>query len=349
MNSWAFRFLCLLMASLTACAAPRAQYVWHDLGTQRGGESSKGSQDPANWGVEPEPATTADPQIAAGFLLTLHFLEDRTLNGDFRVDFDGNLTLPYNITVNTTGLTLTQLRKKLIELYHPYFKTSSGIDLLVRERKYWVDVRGLVLKPGRFLVDSNESLDQVILTAGGMNRETPPEFIRIQKGQKSFSLDLNRYYSRGESHPQILGWMGGEILFFQKEIADATDDKTRSTPYRLPVYVLGEVRKPGEYLPKNGADFVDFLVQSNGFTDRADLDRIEVIRRTGGRTRDMQFSWDEFQRAPTPLQGDVLIVHADTRTFEKRFQIATLILTILTSLAVVYELERSNSIQNRRP
>jgi len=54
-------------------------------------------------------------------------------------------------------------------------------------------------------------------------------------------------------------------------------------------------------------------------------------------------------RAPAPLQGDVLIVHADTRTFEKRYQIATLILTILTSLAVVYELERSNSIQNRRP
>ena len=243
---------------------------------------------------------------------------------------------------------MSQLRKKLVELYHPYFKTSSGIDLLVRERKYWIDVRGLVLKPGRFLVDPNASLDQVILTAGGINRETPPQFIRIQKGQKSFSLDLNRYYSRGESHPQILGWLGGEVLFFQKEIGDPTDDKARSTPYRLPVYLLGEVRKPGEYLPKNGADFVDFLVQANGFTERADLDRIEVIRRSGGRTRDMRFSWDEFQRAPTPLQGDVLIVHADQHGFERGMAIATLILTVLTSLAVVYELERSNS-NNRRP
>lgn len=338
-----YPLLCLCMAALTACSAPRSSYVWRDLGPQNRNETPKASQEPGNWGAEPESARETDPRIAPGFLLTLRLLEDRSLNGDFRVDIDGNAALPYDVTLNAAGLTLSQVKKKLAELYRPYFKTAAGIDVKVKERSYWIDVRGLVLKPGRFLVDANASLDQVIVAAGGINRESPPQFVRIQKGQKNFSLDLNRYYSRGEAHPQILGWLGGEVLFFQKEVADASDDKARYTPYRLPVYVLGEVRKPGEYLPKNGADFVDFLIQANGFTDRADLDKIEMVRRSGGRTRAYRFSWEEFQRAPPPLQGDLLIVHADARTFEKRFQIVTLLLTTLTSLAIIYELERSNN------
>lgn len=347
-HRWASRFLCLVMAAITGCAAPRSQFVWHDLGAESRGGAPKSAPEPGSWGSEPEPADVSDPLVAPGFLLTLHFLEDKTLNGDFRVDFDGNLTLPYNIIINTRGLSISQLRKRLIGLYRPFFKTSAGIDLQVRERKYWLDVRGLVLKPGRFLVDPNTSLDQVILTAGGLDKETPPQFIRIQKGQKSFSLDLNRYYSRGESHPQILGWLGGEVLFFQKEIADSMDEQTRSTPYRSPIYLLGEVRKPGEYLPKGGAEFIDFIAQAGGFTDRADLNKLEIIRRNDGRARDYMFSWDGFQRAPKPLQGDVIMVHAEAHDFERGMSIATLILTVLTSLAFVFEMERANS-NNRRP
>lgn len=326
------------MASLTACTTTRPQNAWQDKGAQK--QRDARSQGAENWGAEPEGPGVSDPVVAAGFLLTLHSLEDRKLNGDFRVDFEGNLELPYDISVAAAGMTLSALKKKLAEVYRPFFKTPSEIDVKVRERRVWLDVRGLVQKPGRLLADANASLDQVIVLAGGFVRESPPQSVRIQKGGRTFSLNLNQYYSRGEERPQVLGWLGGEVLFFQKDPADSFDEKS-SSPFRLPVYLLGEVRRPGEYPLRAGSDFIDSIILANGFTDRADLDKIEIVRRTGGRKKSYRFAWDDFQNAPAPMQGDVIIVHADSRTkFDHGIAIATLLVSILSTAAIVWQLER---------
>jgi len=345
---WSVRLLCLLMASLTACSTTRPQYAWTDRGAQGHREAAKTPPILESWGANVEGPNTSDPVIAPGFLLTISSLADRRLNGDFRVDFDGNLALPYDINVNTTGTTVSQLKKKLTGLYHPFFKSSVDVDLRVKERLYSVDVRGLVKTPGRYLVTPNASLDQVIAMAGGADKETPPQFARIQKGPKVFVLDLNEYYSQGEDHAQILGWLGGEVVFLQKDYTGALGERLPNSPSHLPIYMLGEVRKPGEYTFKPGEEFVDTLAEANGFTDLADLDRIEIIRRTGGRKRSFEFSWNEFQRAPTPAQGDIVIVHANQRTkSEFKLQMFAILVSILSSVAIVYELNRSNNINAR--
>jgi len=342
---WSIRLLCLFMASLTSCSTARPQYVWNDLGAQGRRDSTPSSTVLQRWGADAEGPAVQDPMIAPGFLLTITSLADSKLNGDYRVDFDGGLQLPYNITVNTSGIELSQLKKKLVALYHPYFKSSPDIDLHVKDRHYWVDVRGLVQKPGRYLVDPNASLDQVIALAGGADKDTPPQFARIQKGQKVFILDMNQYYGVGEDQPQIIGWYGGELVFLQKEYAGTGGDRAPSSPYRLPIYVLGEVRKPGEYPLKPGSDFVDSLTQANGFTDQADLDHIEIIRRANGRKRIFEFSWNQIQRAPAPAQGDVILVHADKQSkAELKLQIAAILVSIITSAAIIYELNRTNNI-----
>jgi protein involved in polysaccharide export with SLBB domain len=274
-----------------------------------------------------------DPDIPPGFLLTMRSSTDSKLNGDYRVDFNGDLQLPYDITVNTTGLTLLELKRKLTDLYRPYFKTPSEIDLRVKERRYWVDVRGLVEKPGRYLMDQEASLDSAIGAAGGTSKAEPPLYVRIQKGPKVFVLDLSQYYNQGEDHPQIQGWLGGEVLFFQREMANTLGGQAASASYRLPVYMLGEVRKPGGYPLNPGSEFVDSLVQAGGFTDRADLENIEVIRRTGGIKRVYDFSWKDFQHAPVPVQGDIVFVHADNTTKFERHTI--LVATIISALAAI--------------
>src|SRR5262249_16736063 len=157
-------------------------------------------------------------------------------------------------------------------------------------------------KPGPYLVDRDASLDQVINMAGGTDAQTAPHYARIQKGPKTFVLDLNQYYGQGEDHPQILGWLGGEMIFLQKDIPSALMERLPSSPSRLPVYIMGEVQKPGEYPVKPGSDFVDVLVQAGGFTNMVDLNRIEIIRRSGGSERVFEFSWEQFQRAPAPMQ-----------------------------------------------
>ena len=329
---------CLLSLSLVGCSTSRSQNVWHDLGSERRPEIKQpaGAQS-LRWGAETEGPEVADPVIAPGFQLSLQSLEDSKLNGDFQVAFDGSLTVPYDVTINTTGLTVSQAEKKLTELYRPFFKTPSAIKLRVRERHYWVDVQGLVQKPGRFLVDRTTSLDQLISLAGGlsMNEDNVPHYVQIQKGSKSLVIDLAEYLNQGQGRGQIAGWYGGDVLIFQRE---AGDIETRGAAgFHLPIYMLGEVRKPGEYSAKTGHDFTDFLAQANGFTQDADLGRIEVIRRRHNRLDVYEFSWNDLAQAPTPVEGDVIIVHADHDTkIERRIGIAAVVVSALASVATAY-------------
>jgi protein involved in polysaccharide export with SLBB domain len=334
---------CVLVFSLTACSTGRPKNQWQDLGPHQVSET-KISPSTTRWGADMEP-NARDPQIAPGYLVALRCPDDNKLNGEFRVEFDGTLSLPYEMSVNTNGMTLSQLERRLNEMYKPYFKTSNGIKARVQEKRYWVDVRGLLDKPGRYLVEHNTSLDQVATMAGGYLRDMPARYVRIQKGSRSMVLDLNQVMTKTDDKPQIASWLGGETLYFQKDILAAST----SGSSRLPVYVMGAVQKPGEYSTKPGNDFVDLVTQADGFTEAADLGRIEIIRRTGGRQAAYEFQWNDFAKAPPLQEGDVVYIHADheTRT-ERRVLIGIGILTAFATIATAVVLAKDlNRINNR--
>ncbi len=122
-------------------------------------------------------------------------------------------------------------------------------------------------------------------------------------------------------------------MFFQKESSGWSAERGTSSSYRPPIYMMGEVRKPGEYTLNPGSDFLDSLVLAGGFTEKADLDDIEIIRRTGGHKRIYDFSWSEVQHAPTPIQGDIIFVHADAQTKSERR--AYLVTALISALATI--------------
>ena len=317
-KSWCHRAACLLMAGLTGCATT-APVVSQRQVRRLSPVASTTQQIVYTWGVKRDPsAVLTNPQILPGYLLSLQSAEDLKLNGDFRVEFNGELILPYDVTVNTAGYTLSELRKKLTELYRPYFKAGSAIELRLKEQRFWLDVRGLVEKPGRYLVEPEASLDAVIGLAGGLSKDQTPVYVRIQKGSKAMIFDLRRYYNQGENNTQILGWLGGEVLFFQKESSSASDERSASSPNRKMIYVLGEVRKPGEYTFSTESDFVDSMVQAGGFTERANLDHIDLIRQVDGQRSVTRFSWNDFNNTPALQQGDIVMVYADRTTIMER-------------------------------
>lgn len=318
-HSLAFRGLCLFMAGLTGCSTARSSYARNNsIGLNKTTARAETIQVVDYWGAKEQDSTLKDPEIAPGFLLTLRCAADSRMDGDYQVDFNGSMKLPYDLKINTTGLTLSQLHKNIVDQLRPYFKAPSEIDVTVKERRYWIDVRGLVQKPSRYLVESETSLDEVIGLAGGFSREMPPLYARIQKGAKVLVINLNQYYSQAFERSQILGWIGGEEVFFQKEIGPGTEERPSSTIYQQPVHILGEVKKPGDYPLTSGSDFVDTIVQAGGFTERADVEQIELIRKTPTGKRNYVLSWKHLSDAPAPEQGDIVIVRADSTTHSER-------------------------------
>ncbi|MEK7389365.1 MAG: SLBB domain-containing protein [Elusimicrobiota bacterium] len=122
-------------------------------------------------------------------------------------------------------------------------------------------------------------------------------------------------------------------MFFQKESAAATADKSAALPDRKMVYLLGEIRKPGEYPIAPGLDLVDTVVQAGGFTERADLNHIEVLYQDLDGKRSSLFSWKDFKKAPAPQHGDIIMVHADhVSQVERKTSLMTSIIGALASV-----------------
>lgn len=271
-------------------------------------------------------------ELAPGYLVRLRSVDDKDLNGEFRIDFDGSLSLPYGVRVDTTGMTLTDLQSRLIGEYRQYFKTTPSLQVSVGEKRYWVDVRGLVQEAGKYLVSEKSSLDEIIAKAGALRTGEGPqaEFVKIEQLGVSATLKLSDYY-RGLADEIIPEWQGGEIIFFQSEgIAGVPVSPVAEDTIQL----LGQVTVPGEYRLKPGSDFLYYLVKAGGPTDRSDTENIEIIRIVDGERKAIQFELGDVKNMPQLEGGDVVFLHAYRE--ERTILNLTSVVTAITSIVLLF-------------
>lgn len=270
-------------------------------------------------------------EVAPGYELGLSSLEDENLRGKFRVEFDGTLKLPYNVTIQTDGMTLDALRSEVNRDYAKFFKTAPDAKVSVIEQKYWIDVRGLVEKPGQFLVTSGASLDEALADAGGLQKNATARYVRIQQGDGAVTIKLSDYYA-GSATDQLPKWQGGDIVFFQsdRDAANTTDEDAY-------LQFLGEVRSPGEYRYVKDADIYYYLSKAGGPTDKADLDQIEVIRARNRPPRSSaMYELSDQKSYPEFRPGDIVILHADKQsTTERVVTTAAGIASILNTMLLI--------------
>ncbi len=276
-----------------------------------------------------------DAEVAPGYEIELSSSQDEKLNGKFRIEFDGSLKLPYDTVVQTSGLTSKQLKEKVLAAYAKFYQSIPTMDVAVSERMYWVDVRGMVTKPGKYLVKADASVDELLSQAGGILSPPPPavgpRYVRIQQlGTTTQVINLGDYYSGVPfSDPK---WQGGDVVFVQRDRGEAVPVED-SLKY---VKVLGQVATPGEAPFQEGADFYHYLVKAGGPTERAALYKVEIVRMEGGTRVSKFFSAEDEEILPSVQGGDVIIVHADNTTgFEKRTRAIAEIAGIITSFATV--------------
>lgn len=254
--------------------------------------------------------------VAPGFEIELRSAEDPSINGKFKVDENGKIRLPYAITLNVAGLSEQQLKDTIVGAYGQFFRTPSRINVSISEARVYVDVGGLVQRPGRYLVKPNASLDELIGTAGGLltnaDRALMARYARVDQGGQSRFLRLSDYYA-GNTEFQG-GWYGGERVFLQSEggSTPTIDEPTGPTSV---VQILGSVKNPGEFKFDHRADFFVYLSRAGGPSPEADLDNIEVIRSIQGRRKAKTFSLRKVEQVPDVQVGDIVIVHANSPNY----------------------------------
>lgn len=346
------------MLKITVCGIVCLSWIGCSPTTRK---TMNGEQVPANWAVRVfkahpveneanwvSPAVVpaarvkftprAPKQVAPGYEIELTSASDEKLNGRYRIPFDGRLELPYGIIVQTNGLAENQLNQKIIGAYSDFFKAQPTMEIAIVDKMYYVDVRGLVKKPGQYLVRHDSSLDEVLAQAGGLNEPstTAPElmahYVRIQQGDNSATIKLSEYFAGVQGLDPA--WQGGETFFFLSERRDEPAAVKQNY-----VQVLGQVRSPGDYPFSPEKDILDYIVRAGGPTDRANLDNVEVLRMDGQEKQSVVF---DLQRAndgdllPQLKGGDILVIHAENPSpLEKKTRLAAEFSTIITSIAAI--------------
>lgn len=278
--------------------------------------------------------------LAPGYLLQVSSAQDRKLNGTFRIEQDGNLELPYQITIQTHGLGVQEFQEKLQQAYAPYFKSTPDVRVTVKQRRYWIELRGLVQKPGTFLVKKEAPLDEILSLAGGISSDPSPSYARVEQSGHTVWIDLDEYFKLGhvDSTPQ---WEGGEKIFFQKERGTSLNSQmlhsaASHTPGRI--QVLGEVKNPGEQSYRPEADGYHYLTRSGGPITSANLDKVEIVRLDPTTGKRRPISLGPIAEVPPIQDGDIMIVHPERpSSWEKALVSTSIVVSIVTAslLAVI--------------
>ncbi len=273
--------------------------------------------------------TRGKDDLAPGFSYTLFHSTDKKLNGTFRSDFKGKLRLPYNVVLETRGKKLPELANEVRQAYGRFFR--SGVDSVtfkVYQKRYWIEVRGLVKKTGRYLVKRNETLDRVLEMAGGINGDINKDYFSASLNQGGISslVILNQYYDNSAN--QNPTWIGGDLLTVSS--VDPMSDEGKKIPF---VSVMGGVNKPGQILFKNSADLFYYLNQAGGTVTSLGYSECYIYRKMNKKVDKIQFNLMDTDSIPVVFPGDVIMLNTDIRTkgdrwLDRLVSIASLISTV---------------------
>jgi protein involved in polysaccharide export with SLBB domain len=268
--------------------------------------------------------------MAPGHRFKISHPSDSKLSGVFRVNKSGKLFLPYNVSISVKNKTFSVVKNEILNAYSKFFEDGVGsVSVSLYSRQYYVELRGLVKKPGTYLVNYKDSLDMVISKAGGLVGNIVQEYFTadMQQTGEKYQVLLNNYYDSSKKSEQIY-WTGFDSIFVSK--LDALASKNSAVPF---VTVLGGVSKPGKVLFEKDATLFYFLNKSGGTIPGLDYEECYVFRVTNDGLQKVAFRFDEPESIPVIYPND--IIYFNTQVQQKTDKILSRLVQIGSLLSTI--------------
>lgn len=274
-------------------------------------------------------ATSARSEVRPGNQIQLSSAVDAKLNGQYRVSFTGELNLPYNVTVNAAGLSLLALSDKINAEFRKFYKKEPQVAVKISERKFFIEVRGLVQKPGIVLISEFEKIESIIKKSGELSLTKEARVVEIVRGQNTYFIDLEEYF-QGRDINLSPKWYGGEKVFFIQAATALGEESSAS------VQLLGDVRNPGAMAFKNGANLYHYITKAGGTTQTSDLDRVQVVRQTARGPEVAEGTAKEIAQHITLEPGDTVFMGSGlpNRT-DRQITLGSMVASILSAIGIL--------------
>lgn len=260
------------------------------------------------------------------------------------VDEDGNFFFPYVGKFHVAGLTIGQVRDKLVSLLAKVLQNPQVDVKVIAFRSQKAYIGGEVRNPGVYPVtDVPFTLTEAVNRAGGFLPTADDSRILLSRGKQTWQLNFQALMSQGNRVGQILLQDGDSL-----QVPNLTDS---------PVYMLGELVRPGTTPLIHGNLSLAKAIQDSGGIQglTADAHSIYVIRQGSATNAVDVFHLDA--RNPTamiladrfPLYARD-IVYVDKGTVVRWGQVMNLILpTYSTMLQTATTVKYLGFSSNTRP
>lgn len=184
-----------------------------------------------------------------------------------QVDEDGNLTVPLIGATPVAGLTTSMAQKRIASAMEKGgFVIRPNINIMVQQyRSKQISVLGQVNKPGKYALEFNSSLTDLLALAGGISTLGSDNVILIHKENNQLiqtKIDTLALFKDGQF---ALNYAinDGDIIF---------------VPRAEVFYIYGEVQRPGAYRVEKNMNIMQAIAAGGGITLRG-TERGAQIRR----------------------------------------------------------------------
>jgi len=208
-------------------------------------------------------------QLGPGDSVNIQVYGQPDLNGIVYVSDDGTIPIALTGPVKVAGLSPAQASARIEKaLRDGKYLVDPHVTLTVTEsRSQRVSVLGQVGKPGRYPVQSNTSIFDLLAEAGGIT-ELGGDLVYILRPDASGNIARYPISLKGLSE----GAKGGS------EVALTGGDSVM-VPTAPQLYIYGEVTTPGKFKVEPGMTVVQAIARAGGVTLRGSQNRVVIKRR----------------------------------------------------------------------
>jgi len=262
---------CLLLA-LGAPALLHSQQAAGGAGqssAQQGQRGGAGAHSGSSSVEAIAPEGIANLKLTPGSMVNVQVFEEPDINGSYRLDASGNITMPLGGKISLASPTLPEaeaaIGAKLIA--EEVLKSAHVVVNIDEYNAENVVVLGEVANPGRFPILTTRKLREIIAMAGGLTSLAGNELILHRANQPSDVTETIRV--KGGLSDQ--GAMNVDI-----DPGDSLTIKKAGI-----VYVMGAVNRPGGYVMQESGDLnvAQAVALAYGTTPQASTNKTRVLRK----------------------------------------------------------------------
>ena len=220
-----------------------------------------------------------DYKLGPGDVVQIQVLDLDEMNGEYKLDNNGDIVMPYLDQVRVQGLNVQALQT-LIEsrLKESYLNNPQVIVRLIEFKSRPISVIGAVNKPGQIQDRLQIDLLGALTIAGGIQENASNKIFIIRRGDSgrtaTLEINLNELLYEGKGHLNI-PLMPGDTVNIPADIP-------------ISVFITGEINRPGEYQfsRKNKVTLLQVISKAGGMTDYAKERKIAVKREVDGNLKE---------------------------------------------------------------